>query len=312
MMTHPTGLPRRPGFTLIELLVVIAIIAVLIALLLPAVQQAREAARRSACKNNFKQVALALHNYHDTHGVLPIGAAIGGAGASTGGICSTVNAQTCLFSWGVHILPFLEEGNRYQKVLFSGVPATRDNHLANPANYDFAATLGPISTYLCPSYPDLDIDIGSITGLVSAMPRTDIAGVADSRDWMCDGVRPRVDGNGMLYGFSRTRFATVTDGLSNTLLIGEVTGNITATSGLRGNTYAGYDVFDVSRGINGSRTIPGNGTWDYRLQGFSSFHVGGGHFAMSDGSVRFLSQNTHQGTLAALASREGGETVGEF
>ena len=105
-------IPRqsRRGFTLIELLVVIAIIAILVALLLPAVQQAREAARRSSCKNQLKQLGLALQNYHDTHTVFPIGAGLAGTSA-------TGSARRA--PWTVLILPFLEENAVYDEFNFS-------------------------------------------------------------------------------------------------------------------------------------------------------------------------------------------------
>ena len=109
-MSAPHRSAKLRGFTLIELLVVIAIIAVLIALLLPAVQQAREAARRSTCKNNLKQLGLAIHNYHDTHGVFP-------PGYISRDVSTTdpASAETGLgFSWGTMILPFMDQSPLYQ------------------------------------------------------------------------------------------------------------------------------------------------------------------------------------------------------
>src|SRR5215813_2046814 len=105
---------RRSGFTLIELLVVIAIIAVLIGLLLPAVQQAREAARRSQCKNNLKQMGLAMHNYHDVYQCFPPGYL--GYPAGNGGSCATINNTTQRgqgWGWGAFLLPYLDQGNLY-------------------------------------------------------------------------------------------------------------------------------------------------------------------------------------------------------
>jgi prepilin-type N-terminal cleavage/methylation domain-containing protein len=115
-----TGIRPRGGFTLIELLVVIAIIAVLIALLLPAVQQAREAARRSSCKNNLKQIGVAMHNHHDTYSALPQG-------------------QTANASWAAYILAHLDQAPLYKK---------QKPRSGSPSNQQ---TTGPIATYLCPS-----------------------------------------------------------------------------------------------------------------------------------------------------------------
>lgn len=300
------------GFTLIELLVVIAIIAVLIALLLPAVQQAREAARRSACKNNFKQVALGLHNYHETHNTLPIGAGAA-AGAAADGCWPAVTGQANqTFSWGVFILPFIDHANSYNNLNFN-VP----NPWTTSANFDATRALGRVDTYLCPSNPQGAWRMGSLSSsITTGMPRTDMGGVFGSTDWRCGNltIGPRVDGNGVFFSLSSVKFKDITDGLSNTLLIGEVTGNPASTSltTINGNTYAAYDVFDVSNGINGSTTVPGGGAFAFRPQGFSSFHTGGGHFALSDGSVRFVSQNIDRATLRAIATRSGNEVVGDY
>ena len=130
----------RRGFTLIELLVVIAIIAILIALLLPAVQQAREAARRTQCKNNLKQLGLALHNYHDTHGTFPFGWMAG----------NDLNVSC----WGIMLLPYLDQGNLYNN-WNSSVPAFNEAvALFQPAtavqgNLNVIAT--PLAMYKCPS-----------------------------------------------------------------------------------------------------------------------------------------------------------------
>ncbi len=299
------------GFTLVELLVVIAIIAVLVSLLLPAVQQAREAARRSSCKNNFKQVGLAMHNYHDVHGVFAPGSILGGSAPTSGGCAGLVSGEH-KFSWGVYLLPFLEQASRYGALNFNGNVLVNDNF--NPD-----IRLGPVTAFLCPSNPQMDKMVnrnGAFAGvIVHGLPRSDIGGVADSANWRCvnsSGTmpgHPTPSGNGVLFNVSSVGFQHIIDGTSNTLMIGEITGNHRSTTGLNGNSYAAYNVFDTSSGINGSTTIPGGATtFAFRPQGFSSFHAGGAHFGMCDGSVQFLSENIDQGVLAALTTRAGGET----
>ncbi|MEW4562093.1 DUF1559 domain-containing protein [Bremerella sp. JC770] len=303
--------PLRRGFTLVELLVVIAIIGVLIALLLPAVQQAREAARRMTCSANYKQVALSIHNYHDTHLAFPLG------GGVTGG-CSGLTGDH-RFSWGVHLLPFLEQGARYDAINFNVSNPVN----SYPANHDPDTALGPVSIFLCPSNPQSDTMVNpSLSGAIDAYARTDMAGVADSRDWRCDssgspGLRPRSDGNGVFFADSATKFRDITDGTSNTLLIGEVTGDpkqATSDSATtyNGNVYAIYNLLDTSSGINGPFTVPGGGTFAWRPQGFSSFHPGGAHFALSDGSVRYFPETIDQTLLSGLTTRAGGEVLDEF
>ena len=143
----------RTGFTLIELLVVIAIIAILIALLLPAVQQAREAARRMSCKNNLKQIGVAMHNFHDTYQELP-------AGYGFNDIANAAN-WTKAWGWGARILPYIEQENLYNLL---GV-GTREFDQALPGNNSsswpadmVAAIRTPIAIYRCPS----DITPGDI------------------------------------------------------------------------------------------------------------------------------------------------------
>jgi prepilin-type N-terminal cleavage/methylation domain-containing protein len=133
----------RSGFTLIELLVVIAIIAVLIALLLPAVQQAREAARRSQCKNNLKQLGLAMHNYHDTFGAFPPGWI-----AATRGVGPDVNGGLNGFGWGAMILPMMEQAPVYNQFRFE---LSINDTTGTPSNRSLIATSLP--TFRCPSDP---------------------------------------------------------------------------------------------------------------------------------------------------------------
>lgn len=236
---------RRRGFTLIELLVVIAIIAVLIALLLPAVQQAREAARRTQCRNNMKQLGLALHNYHETHQVFPpayVGA-IGVSGSASGFSYPDDNANgPSGFGWGSLLLPQMDQSPLYNKLNFS-LPCW------DPANLPYAAT--KLTAFLCPSCS------GGSDGFVvdrwtsgsSAAPSNPVpfsptlffahshyvtnAGIhqpwgrapAYSSDFSQPEPIPATGQNatqdGPFYRNSRIRSADVPDGLSNTVFLGE-------------------------------------------------------------------------------------------
>ena len=303
------GPPRRAGFTLIELLVVIAIIAVLIALLLPAVQQAREAARRTQCKNNLKQIGLALHNYHDTHRLFPAATML----SRNSPACMSMAIGTSeRYGWGVMILPYLELGNVYEHFDFNV------NYSVAPS-VDMEAAGYSVSTYLCPSSPFLQPRCTFTGGITrntghngnDDLSRTDYTPVMDSRDWTCDGTWPRRDHNGVMGHFSTTGIKDILDGTSNTLLIGEQANG--APDSYNCHTWVTLNAMDTSRGINESATTaPGGGTWHFRDTGFSSYHTGGAHFVLGDGSVRFISENINQATLAGLTTRMGGEAIGEF
>ncbi|UUO08666.1 DUF1559 domain-containing protein [Blastopirellula sp. J2-11] len=300
---------RSRGFTLVELLVVIAIIGVLIALLLPAVQQAREAARRSACTNNFKQVGLAIHNYHDTHLAFPLSAHF--SSGNCGSQAVPWNENYWRYSWGAHILPYLEQTALYDNISFEKNYNFQSNTLS-----DIGMT---VDAFLCPSDPQGDPRTVRTGGISNGGPdnkddlgRSNMASTADSRDWSCASNRARIDGNGVLFNFSKTNFASITDGTSNTMLVGEVTGGIGGS--YEGNYWSVINHADTAGGINGPHTVPGGmtGSWSLDTQEFSSYHPGGCHFLMGDASVHFLSENINQTVLADLTTRSGGEVVGEY
>ncbi|HVJ66658.1 MAG TPA: DUF1559 domain-containing protein, partial [Caulifigura sp.] len=175
-------LKKKSGFTLIELLVVIAIIAILIALLLPAVQQAREAARRTQCKNNLKQIGLALHNYESTYTVFPPGRG------------SFTEATP-----GAFILPFLEQGSQYSLFDFS--------YSLNGSTKNTAAIRQTISAYQCPSHP-----------IVPGFPLNGQANYQPCTGSNADlGTM-----TGIFFINSSTKFRDIPDGTSNTAMYSEI------------------------------------------------------------------------------------------
>ena len=269
---------NRRGFTLIELLVVIAIIAILVALLLPAVQQAREAARRTSCKNNLKQIALALHNYHDVSNCLPP------AQIDTG----VTGARGNGFSWQALSLPYMEKSGIYDGFNFNLAVTEGSNAVA--------VQTGPVAEFRCPSdeRPPVSTFNTSITmpttsyfGSTGSFNRTDDTGTTGGRKAT----------NGLLCKRQLVTFANVPDGLTNTILVGEGDGR---TDDTIGRLYGSSDTAFIP---NESYHVLRNGAWkpnskavnpDWERatrRGFFSPHKGGVQFAMGDGSVRFVSDN---------------------
>lgn len=213
--------PLHRGFTLIELLVVIAIIAILIALLLPAVQQAREAARRTQCKNNLKQIGLALHNYEGSYGRLPAGCAYAAhPRRSPSGPNSFGPAYIGM------LLPYLEQANAYNNMTWSGASpgyVGEGNPSAGFINFPFAKAAQPPVT--CPSF----VEPGSQPNREKYSNYAGIAGAADPvtftetrifQHTQGAGIA-KTSGGGMLGPNSFIQFRDVTDGLSNTMMVGE-------------------------------------------------------------------------------------------
>jgi len=332
---------RKAGFTLIELLVVIAIIAILIALLLPAVQQAREAARRTQCKNHFKQLGLAIFNYEGTHGRFP-------AGRMSQGICtagatapSKPDPQTKNGHGLALLLPFMEQTALYSQIDFSGAQGNLVRPGSNPVpvGLDAVATghaalaSQVIPTLLCPSDSgNTVLDAGgsfySPDGGSPGMPYAKtsydfIMPYLSLRD--CNHHRSlSVDARYLFGENSYTRLAACTDGLSNTVMMGEKT--LDTYNGRTGGwLHAGWVDVGIDPLGRWNLTFPATGinVWNYnnvsnvvgkRASWYTcaSLHTGGAQFLLGDGSVRFLSENVDQGTLTYLCRASDGQVLGEF
>ncbi|QDT36063.1 DUF1559 domain-containing protein [Stratiformator vulcanicus] len=323
---------NRRGFTLVELLVVIAIIAILIALLLPAVQQAREAARRSQCKNNLKQIGLALHNFHGTYGNLPKGVDLflnrpdyyqtNNANINNGG-----NDPDDCWVWSALLLPYMDQAALYTELGIGDDKFPEDS----PALIQTKLPVFRCPSDIGPSANDQRTAIGASGGNVFAGTSNYAATIHHS------GCKPKPhvlsDLNNLSGGFypnSKTKFRDITDGTSNTIAVGE---RAYARPGGQVDRAASWccigtgdkpnliseSLLDLRRGIN----RPGGGA------GFSmsSAHAGGAQILMFDGSVHFLSENiqwdqNHGGdncynenidsVLEYLIAKSDGNTVGKF
>jgi prepilin-type N-terminal cleavage/methylation domain-containing protein len=320
----------RRGFTLIELLVVIAIIAVLIALLLPAVQQAREAARRTQCKNNLKQIGLALHNYHDTNLKFPAGAVWNNGWGH---------------SWHIALLPFTEQTAIYNQWNFS---QSNEGWVCTGTG-NFNLVVGKKLPYLlCPSSPMSEnvATRGDQSGPIMHAKYSGISGAENNGNWTNNNNALRNDAGatgvyssgGMMPYMAWLNLRDCTDGTSNTFIVGEQSNF----------------VFDAARTTKEERN-PG-GTWGWTMGGawnasdaafangpgalttikFSpnanvlnqngvlsgeeqrrntpllSAHTGGVHCLLADGSTRFISDNINLTTLTYLCVRSDGQVIGEF
>jgi prepilin-type N-terminal cleavage/methylation domain-containing protein len=333
--------PPRRGFTLIELLVVIAIIAILIGLLIPAVQKVREAAQRLQCQNNLKQIGLAEHGYHDAYLKFT---------------CSWDYEQPkpparptgVSHAWGVYLLPYLEQGNLYSQYDFNGLVTNAPNA---------AVIQTKLQVFNCPSSPN-DGRLYSFPVPANVLPAIpagtlkasagDYTAITGVRSWdILVAPNPKTEPDlvdigqrhGILRGTTQDAsiasllspqmsISMVTDGLSNTFLVGELAGRPDVYNAKRQiiatgvNPGAGWgDGFNGEHWPNGtsldgnlvSGSVP-NGPClincsNLQSRGFYSFHTGGDNFLMGDGSVRFFSSSTSSRTLAFMITSQRGEPV---
>ena len=292
---------------------VIAIIAILIALLLPAVQQAREAARRTQCRNNLKQLGLALHNYHDVHGTFP---------PST--IWKVDSSNNLLLpnaarSWIFHLLPYFDQANLY-----------------NAADTTVFANADPISSenmvaLACPSDPASDavINFNQDMGTTNYLGNGGHRGLGSSQFFFdCSPVPALTSG---MFNRRGVRMRDVTDGTSNTFLVGE-RGVITDFGGWgmwnysllgcangHGDTVLTHDIWQFATANGGLNYVGGFRPPDSfsNIAGDDIFHwwshhAGGGLFLLTDGSARFVSYSTDYNTMDLLHQRNDGDVLGEF
>ncbi len=323
-MSHDSR-ANRPAFTLIELLVVIAIIAILIGLLLPAVQKVREAAARAKCANNLKQIALGLHACHDARGKFPPGQ------VTAGGVTILDNDWQ---TWSVEILPYLEQESLHRLY----VP---DQRMSSSANQALRESRVPV--YECPSDKTAGLleqpESGPGAGVQyrhssyrSVEGRSDGSGWFDhaAQSWMnpkwlgvlhADATPadlftpPAYTGSPVTFGCER--IATITDGTSGTLLLGEMS-TITHTN--RGTFWAyGYGGYNTSAAVPESRTlindfdrcvaIGGAGAENSCKRMWGSNHGNVINFAYADGAVRPIRTTVDMTTFIAQATIAGGEVV---
>jgi prepilin-type N-terminal cleavage/methylation domain-containing protein/prepilin-type processing-associated H-X9-DG protein len=298
----------REAFTLVELLVVIAIIGILVGLLLPAVQAAREAARRTSCHNNMKQIGIALHMYHDTRQSLPSGWIAHLPGTNRPHWFGEPG-----WGWAARLLPFLEQENISDSLIDFDRPIT------DPSNDEARVTRIPI--YRCPTdigvyefrlpgggpyhgsgggYQPVELSKGNYMG---------VFGTLDFHD-VCEPGEPDYNGcqgDGTFFLERGVRLAEVTDGLSNTFMVGE------RSSKWAPSTWVGL----VTGGAHAPARICGIGLFppnsekeeEHYTHNFSSFHPSGTNFLLGDGSVRLISETIDTEVYLGLCTRSGNESV---
>jgi prepilin-type N-terminal cleavage/methylation domain-containing protein/prepilin-type processing-associated H-X9-DG protein len=337
MLQRVRGGPRRNAFTLIELLVVIAIIAVLIALLLPAVQQARESARRTQCKNNLKQIGLALHNYHDTYRQFPISIGWHPNGSQNGN-----------FSDKVFLLPYLDRAPEFQGTNFNAPPWDSSgwfgtNNIAvhskrlpvfncpsqpfesngGQANFTYAINVGTVGNgqFTNGSHNGIASFCGPDGGTGPSDPPVTIGSVVDGTSNTAAYSEFIIDGMGtpnkqQVHNWGA---AGANDAAARQSCLGQTA--LSGRNGTGGNRGASWAWSFVGNGSVYTHTMAPNdqpchswtGDWEGNtLMSANSMHTGGVHVLMTDGSVRFVAQTIDYNTWVAIGTRNLGERFADF
>ena len=297
---------RRCGFTLIELLVTIAIIGILVALILPAVQNAREAARKAQCKNNLKQIGLALHNYHGNAKSFPPGwvGATPGIGHDPFGMNG--------FGWSTFLLPYLDQAALYRQFDFSKM--INDESTMPVNNESLLAT--KLTVFLCGSEPDQDnwtIIHASGTHALAQVASCNYSGIYGINDFSCaPGFQCR--DTGPLFQNSAVRLGDITDGTSSSVIVTERRNdafNVWYGNNVR-STWSGVipealDIFEVY-----FCELDSGPTAELDDEDASSYHNKGAHFLFCDGRVQMLNHSLDLRTFRALGTIRGREVLGEY
>ncbi len=332
-MRHPT--PLRRGFTLIELLVVIAIIAILISLLVPAVQKVREAAARTQCQNTLKQLALAMHNYHDVHKALPPGVVVRGntdpimpgtqATYTNEGSAAGTNMNSGP-PWAVMILPYIEQGARYGQF-----NTTTGTYFGIPTNSDYSSWTEGAKQIVRNPFFECPADANNGDGRANSNYFGIMGGGSGCSSPGCECAaapyNQRVgSNNGLLFVNSLIRLAAIPDGTSNTFLLGEskYLQLLDPNSGTLFMTWASAYYIETSFHSSMATTLAVcqdqinssnlNATVDDTFETYThvlgSYHTDGANFALGDGSVHFINNNIDINIYRAMGNRMDGAPSG--
>jgi prepilin-type N-terminal cleavage/methylation domain-containing protein len=301
---HPAK--SRAAFTLIELLVVIGVISILVALLVPAVQQVREAARRTQCRNNLKQMGLALHNYHDGFLVFPMG-----------------YHWPLGTGWSYHLLPHLDQGPLFQSFTVGTPTAASQSIWRSGPPADALAVSLPI--FRCPSSTSAEA-VQNVDGIPRRVPcnYTACASGVRTTDSPTSSHGIGLEGlDGSFFRISSVRLRDFLDGAANTVGLAEVVSESSASQvdhwSIGSDDLGRNDIplsqdsseFLGSLGVKLNLFYSGSSTDDIELS-FKSRHPGGVQLLLMDGAVRFVSESIDATIRQGLGTRAGGEIPGEF